>query len=77
MSTLSVPLNPELEAAVRRLIRDGYAETKAAVVRKAIKTVEEDEALMAILRAEQDIREGRVFRGDLYKILKKFNARNH
>jgi len=77
MSTLSVPLNPELEAAVRRLIRDGYAETKAAVVRKAIKTVEEDEALMAILRAEQDIREGRVFRGDLNKILKKFNARNH
>ena len=77
MSTLSVPLNPELEAAVRRLIRDGYAETKAAVVRKAIKTVEEDEALMAILRAEQDIREGRVFRGDLNKILKKINARNH
>ena len=74
MYTLSVPLTPELEQAVGRLVRRGYAETKAAVVRRAIKFAEEDEAFMAVLRSENDIREGRVLRGDLKTILKKFNA---
>ena len=38
---------------------------------KAIDLLAEEEAIASVLRAEQDILEGRVFKGDLRKILKK------
>lgn len=72
MSTLSVPLTPALEAEVVRLVKIGFAETKAEVVRRAIARLAEEEAINAVLRSEQDVREGKVFYGDLRTIMKKF-----
>ncbi|MEK7665306.1 MAG: hypothetical protein AAB337_00290 [Patescibacteria group bacterium] len=71
MSTLSVPLTPSLEETIDRLVSSGFAETKAEVVRKAIARLAEEEAVNAVLRSEQEAREGKIFRGDLRTLLKK------
>ena len=72
MSTLSVPLTPELEAFINAQVKSGKSANKAAVVRYAIQRLSEEEAVQAVLDSERDIREGRYFRGDLREILKKF-----
>ena len=59
MPTLSVPLVPRLEEAVNNLVKSGFVATKADVVRKAIARLVEDEAVMAVLKAEQEIAEGK------------------
>lgn len=71
MSTLSVPLPTHLDAAIDQLVKRGYGPTKAAIARRAITQFVEDEAVLAVLRAEQEILEGKIVRGDLRKILKK------
>lgn len=72
MSTLSVPLTPRLEEMIERMVKNGYAENKAAVVRKALRLLEEEEAIAAIRESEEDVRQGRVFYGDIEEIAKKF-----
>ncbi|OGI76317.1 hypothetical protein A3C67_00365 [Candidatus Nomurabacteria bacterium RIFCSPHIGHO2_02_FULL_42_19] len=72
MSTISVPLNSKLELSLNNLVKSGFAENKAAVMRKALTRLTEEEAVFALLRAEQDIKDGLIFRGDLRKISKKF-----
>ena len=72
MSTLSVPLTPKLEEAINRMVRDGVAETKAAVVRRAVRLLEEEEAIASIRESRQEIKEGKGIKGDLRKILKQF-----
>jgi putative addiction module CopG family antidote len=71
MSTLSVPLTRELEKFVDSMVKSGEASNKADVVRKALRKYAEDQAVEAVLRAEQEAREGKVFKGDLRKLLKK------
>ncbi len=73
MSTLSVPLTSQLEAFINRMIDTGYAENKAQVVHKALAKMAEDEAVATVLRAEQEIREGKVFYGDLDELAKKIH----
>ena len=74
MPTLSVPLTAKLENFVNRLVREGYASNKASVVRKALDLLAEEEAIATILEAEEDIKKGRVFYGDLEEIAKKFRS---
>ena len=69
MSTVSVPLTPKLEEAVMNLVKSGYGANKADIIRKAIARLAEEEAVFAVLRSEQEMREGRGIRGDLRKIL--------
>ena len=71
MTTLSVPLPAHLEESVNNLIKKGFAANKADVVRKAITRLVEDEAVMAVLMAEQEIAEGKGLRGDLRMLSKK------
>ncbi len=71
MSTLSVPLNAELTNWVETMVKQGYADNKAALVRKALKKLAEDEAVAAVLQAEQEWLEGKVLRGDLDTLVKK------
>lgn len=71
MSTLSVPLPTHLEEAIGQLVKRGYGSTKAAIARRAIAQFIEDEAVLAVLQAEQEIRDGKIVRGDLRHILKK------
>lgn len=71
MSTLSVPLTPALELEIDKLVKSGFAANKAAVVRRAIERLAEDEAVNAVLMAEREVTEGKILRGDLRKLMKK------
>ena len=71
MSTLSVPLTPELELEIEKMVKNGVASNKAAVVRRAIEKLAEDEAVNAVLMAEREVGEGKFLRGDLRELAKK------
>lgn len=67
MSTLSVPLTPELELEIEKLVKSGFASNKAAVVRRAIEKLTEDEAVNTVLLAEHEP----TLHGDLRELMKK------
>ncbi len=71
MTTLSVPVSPKLEEFVERLVHQGYAANKADVVRKALELLAEEEAVASVLKAQQEIREGKGLRGDLRTLAKR------
>lgn len=68
MSTLSVPLTPELEKFINDQVKSGYAANKADVVRRALTRFSEDAAVEMILRAQKEIADGKGLRGDLRKL---------
>lgn len=72
MSTLSVPLTPELEKAIEKMVKAGIAPNKAEAVRMAIKFFSEEQAVQTVLKAEQEMKEGKILRGDLQQLAKKF-----
>ncbi len=67
MSTISVPLNSKLELSLDFLVRSGVANNRAAVMRKALTRLSEEEAIQAVLRAEKEP----TLRGDLRDLMKK------
>jgi putative addiction module CopG family antidote len=67
MATLSVPLTKDLEEFIESQVRLGKLENKAAVVRRALRLLAEEEAIMAVLKADQEP----AIRGDLDKLAKK------
>ena len=71
MTTISVPIPAHLEEAINNLIESGYGSNKADVVRKAIIRLTEEEAVLAVLKAEQEIKEGKGLTGDLIELAKK------
>lgn len=68
MSTLSVPLNPALEEFIDSFVKKGRASNKAEVVRQALRLLSEEEAVTDVLKAQLEIRAGKVLRGDLRKL---------
>lgn len=72
MSMLSVPLTPALEETIERLVKDGIAANKADLARKAIEYFAEQQAIEDVLRAERELKEGKLLRGDLDELAKKF-----
>ena len=73
MSTLSVPLTSQLEDVITRLVKSGFAETKAEVVRKAITRLGEEEAVNAGLLSQKEAREGKLLEGDLKQLVKSLS----
>lgn len=73
MSTLSVPLTPQLEAFINSMVKSGRYSNKAIVVRQAIKKMSEDEAVEAVLRSMQEFKEGKILRGDLRELMKQID----
>lgn len=71
MSTISVPLTSKLESSLNNLIKSGFGDTKAAIMRKALERLSEEEAIFALLKSQQEVKEGKIFRGDLRELLKK------
>ncbi|OIO30923.1 hypothetical protein AUJ77_01095 [Candidatus Nomurabacteria bacterium CG1_02_43_90] len=69
MSTLSVPLSPELEKFIDNQVKNGNAANKADVVRRALIRFSEDEAVRAVLEASR----GPVLKGDLRELMKQIN----
>ncbi|MBI2175147.1 MAG: hypothetical protein HYU35_00200 [Parcubacteria group bacterium] len=71
MTTISVPLRKKQEEQLEGLIKSGVGSSRADVMRRALERLSEEEAVAAVLRAEQEIAEKKVLRGDLKKLLKK------
>ncbi len=72
MTTISVPINNEQAEFIDFLVKTKRASNKADAVRKAIDLLKEEDAIASVLKSEQEILEGKVFYGDLRKIIKKF-----
>lgn len=72
MSMLSVPLTPALEETIERLVKGGIAANKADLARKAIECFAEQQAIEDVLRAERELKEGKIIRGDFKELIKKF-----
>jgi len=72
MSTLSVPLTPELEKFIKDQVKSGRAANKADVVRRALIAMEEEEAVQAVLISQREVAQGKILCGDLRTLMKKF-----
>ena len=68
MSTLSVPLTPKLEEFINDQVKSGRAANKADVVRRALVTLSEEEAVQEVLKAAREP----IIRGDIRELMKKF-----
>lgn len=71
MTTISVPIPFELEHFIEQEIAHGRSPNKAAVVRRALHRLAEEEAVQAVLKAQQEISLGKGLRGDLMALAKK------
>ncbi len=72
MTTISVPVSAAQEEFINSFVKRGLAPNKAVAIRRAIDLLAEEEAIGSVLKAEQELLEGKVFYGDLKKIAKKF-----
>jgi len=73
MTTLSVPISPGQAEFINSLVKNKRASNKADAVRKAIDLLAEEEAFASIMRAEQELKEGKILYGDPRKLLKRFS----
>ena len=74
MTTISVPVTGEQEKFINDLVKSGKAANKAHAVRRAIDLFAEEEAIASVLRAEQDVKEGKVFYADLDTLASKMRS---
>jgi Arc/MetJ-type ribon-helix-helix transcriptional regulator len=72
MTTITVPITKDLESFIEEEVRNGTSDSKAHLVRFALARLREERALSRIAEAENDIATGRIYKGDLQKLLKKF-----
>ena len=72
MTTITVPITKELESFIEGELRAGTSESKAHLVRYALGRLQEERALSRLQEAETDIKEYRIYQGDLKKLLKDF-----
>ena len=72
MATISIPITSDLNEYIDEQVKLGKASSKAELIRRAIIKYKEDEFVNTILQAEQEVKEGKVLRGDLDKLAKGF-----
>ena len=70
MTTITVPINSELEAFIDEELAQGTSETKAHLVRFALLRLRDERALARVREAENDIKAGRVYQGDLRALVR-------
>jgi len=69
MSTLSVPLTPELENFINEMVSENKSDSKAELVRRALYLYQENIVLGEVLQAKNDIGNGDVYEGDLKSLM--------
>ncbi len=74
MTTISVPITVKQEKFIKELVKSGRAANKAHAMRMGIDALADEELTASLLRSQQDVREGKVFYGDLDEIVKKIHA---
>jgi len=72
MTTISVPIPENLVDFINQMVANGEAETKAEVIRQALRKYAEEEAFNSILKSRQEIKEGKVLEGNLVDLVKEF-----
>jgi len=72
MTTISIPITSELNEFINEQVRLGKASSKAELIRRAIIKFKEETFISSILEAQEDVKSGRVFVGDLDKLAKGF-----
>jgi Arc/MetJ-type ribon-helix-helix transcriptional regulator len=70
MTTLSVPLTPELAKFIEEATKSSGL-TKSDIMRQALTLYAEEQAITAVLRAEQEVSVGKLLRGTPRRILLK------
>ena len=70
MSTITVPITKDLEVFIESELREGTSESKAHLVRYALRRLQEERALARLHEAEDDIKAGRVYQGDVLELIK-------
>lgn len=70
MTTISVPLTPELEKHLNALAEETGA-SRAAVVRNALKWYHEEQAIRKVLLAEREYKNGKGLTGDFLDLLSR------
>lgn len=71
MTTITVPITKELESFIEEELKAGTSESKAHLVRYALGRLQEERALARLREAETDIKEGRVYTGNLKHLIAK------
>ena len=71
MSLLTVPLTTELAKRIDNLVDEGVITNKADFARRALEFYIEDLAVLKVLQAEQEIKEGKGLSGDLDDLLEQ------
>ena len=72
MATITVPINKDLENFIDEELSLGESESKAHLVRYALERLREERAFLRIEEAKRDVKEGRIYKGNLKILLKKF-----
>ncbi len=70
MTTLSVPLTPELAKFVDDAVKSSGL-TKSDIMRQALTFYAEEQAINAVFRAEREVSDGKLLRGTPREILLK------
>jgi Arc/MetJ-type ribon-helix-helix transcriptional regulator len=73
MSVITVPVSDEQKAFVEEMIKSGRAANKAHVMRVALDFLRREEAMASLRRAREDIKKGRVFKGNLDELAPLFD----
>jgi len=69
MATISVPLSAELQERLDSLVADGVGSNRADVMRRALESFAEEAAIDAVLKAEREVAQGKILRGDVRDVL--------
>jgi len=72
MSTITVPLTPELEKFINSQLALGKAKSKSELVRRALQNLKEEEFITTVVFAQREIAEGKALVGDLDELAKGF-----
>lgn len=72
MATISIPITSELNEYIEEQVKLGNASSKAELIRRAIIKFKEEQFIQSILQAKQDVKDGKVFEGDLDELAKGF-----
>ncbi len=72
MTTITIPLDSELNGFINEQVKLGRVSSKADLVRQAIIRFKEEKFIEEILLAKREAKEGKIFKGDLDKLAEGF-----
>ncbi len=70
MSVITVPVSDAQLGIINDIVKSGRAASKAHAMRMAIDLLAREEAIASIRRSQQEIREGKILKGDLDELAK-------